>query len=142
MSYCTLAQLTDRYGDKLLRTLTDRATPPAGSIDAAVVDRALADTDAAIDGYLAGRYVLPLTDVPTLLADLAQMIAIYKLHLTSASEKIKNDYDAAMRTLREIASGTVRLSVGGIEPAANSATGVRATDRAREITPENMKGFV
>jgi phage gp36-like protein len=142
MTYCTLAQLTDRYGEAKLRQLTDRATPPAGTIDATVVDRALADADAAIDGYLAGRYVLPLAEVPMLLADLAQAIAIYKLHSTSVTEKIKDDYDAAMRTLREIANGTVRLGVAGIEPAASNATGVRTTDRARELTPNNMKGFI
>ena len=55
MTYATLDQLTDRYTERLLRQLTDRAAPPAGAIDAEVVDRALADTDAVIDGYLAGR---------------------------------------------------------------------------------------
>src|ERR1044072_8542769 len=98
MPYCTLAQLTDRYGAVMLRQLTDRSTPPAGAIVQSVIDRALADTDAAIDGYLAGRYVLPLADVPTLLAGLAQAIAIYNLHVTAVPEKIQKGYDDAMRT--------------------------------------------
>lgn len=142
MPYCTLAQLTDRYGAAMLRQLTDRATPPAGAVDEAVVNRAIADTDATIDGYLAGRYVLPLTEVPVLLADLALAIAIYKLHVTAVTEKIAEDYTGALRMLREIASGTVRLNVAGIEPVGNQASGVRATDREREVTAENMRGFV
>jgi phage gp36-like protein len=142
MSYASQQQLVDRYGEKLLRQLTDRATPPAGAIDAAVVDRALADTDAVINGYLQGRYVLPLAQTPELLADTAQSIAIYKLHGTAVADKIKDDYAQALATLRMIALGTVRLEVAGIEPAANDASGVRTSDRPRDMTPGNLKGFI
>src|SRR5690606_6605607 len=44
----------------LLVALTDRAEVATGEIDQDVVDRALADTDAMIDGYIAARYALPL----------------------------------------------------------------------------------
>lgn len=141
MSYATKAELIARYGEKMLIQLTDRATPPA-AIDDAVVDRALTDTDAAIDGYLLGRYVLPLAGTPPLLADLAQAIAIYKLHRRSPDQKIKDDYDSAMKTLRDIANGSVRLNVAGVEPAASGASGVRTSDRPRDLTPDNLKGFV
>ena len=73
--YATLDQLTERFGERMLVQLTDRASPPAGTVDADVVARALADTAAVIDGYLAGRYVLPLAQTPPLLADLALAIA-------------------------------------------------------------------
>jgi phage gp36-like protein len=142
MPYCTQQQLTDRYGEKLLRQLTDRATPPAGAIDATVVGRALADTDALIDGYLKGRYVLPLATTPALLAYVAQAIAIYQLHVTAVPEKIKDDYDGAIATLRAIASGTVRLDVAGVEPEGSNSSGVRASDRPRDLTPDNLRGFV
>jgi len=142
MSYATLQQLLDRYGERMLVQLTDRASPATGEIDAAVVDRALADTDAMIDGYLAGRYRLPLAQTPPLVADVAQAIAIYKLHRATAAEKIDADYQQALKTLREIAAGTVRLEVAGVEPAASGATGVRTTDRPRDLTPGNLKGFV
>lgn len=142
MTYATLAQLTDRYGEKTLRQLTDRASPPAGVVDAAVVDRALADADAVIDGYLKGRYVLPLADTPPLLADLAQAIAIYKLHVRAPDPKIEKDYENAMRSLREIAQGIVRLDIAGVEPAASGASGVKTTDRDRPMTADNLKGFI
>lgn len=142
MSYTSLQQLTDRYGEKTLVQLTDRATPPAGEVDTAVVDRALADTDALIDGYLAGRYLLPLAQTPPLLSDLAQTIAIYKLHARTAPEKIAEDYQQALKVLRDLAAGVVRLNVAGIEPASSGASGVRTTDRPRELTPDNLRGFV
>jgi hypothetical protein len=56
-----------------------------------------------IDGYLAGRYQLPLTEVPPLVVDLAQVIAIYKLHPFEPDPKISNDYNQALKTLRDIA---------------------------------------
>ena len=141
MSYATLQQLTDRYGEKLLLQLSDRATPPAGTVDADVVARTLADADAVIDGYLAGRYSLPLETTPALITDLAQAIAVYKLHRATASDKITEDYKDAIKMLRDIATGTIRLSVAGVEPATNSASGVQASDRDRDMTPDNMKGF-
>jgi phage gp36-like protein len=143
VSYCTLDQLTARYGETMLRQLTDRAQPPAGVIVSAVVDRALADTDALIDGYLRGRYALPLPDVPPLVTDLAQQIAIYKLHGQTVADKIDADYQQALKTLAMIAAGTVRLDVAGIEPAASGASGVRVADRARDLmTPDNLRGFI
>ena len=142
MSYATLAQLTDRYGAAMLIGLTDRATPPTGAVESAVVDRALADTDAVIDSYLAGRYALPLAEVPGLIADLAQAIAVWKLHTYAPDPKIKDDYDQALRSLREIATGAVRIPVAGLEPATTGGTGVRVTDRERPFTEAAMKGFV
>jgi phage gp36-like protein len=142
MTYCTLDQLTDRYGEPMLVDLTDRAAEPTNEIDTEVIDRALADADAVIDGYLKGRYLLPLASTPPLLCDLAQVIAVYKLHRNAASEKIRKDYEDAMRSLREIASGAIRLDVAGIEPASSGTSGVRTSDRPRDLTPENMKGFI
>ena len=142
MSYATQAELVERYGASMIIDLSDRAEPPAGAIDATVVTRALTDADAMIDGYLKGRYALPLAATPPLVKDLALAIAAYKLHRNVASDKIRQDYEDAMRALREIAAGTIRLDVAGIEPAASGSSGVRTSDRARDLTPNSMKGFV
>lgn len=142
MTYATLEQLTERFGEKMMLDLTDRSRPATGVIDAGVVERALADTDAVIDGYVAGRYALPLSEVPPLLVDLAQIIAIYKLHSSSVSVKIKDDYDYALKALGQIATGTIRLPAQGIEPVSSGAAGVIATDRDRDFTPENLRGFI
>lgn len=142
MSYATLQQLTDRYGTAMLIDLTDRADPPAGAIDTDVVDRALADADALIDGYLKGRYALPLASTPPLVTDLELKIAIYNLHRNVTSEKVRNDYLDAVKTLAAIANGTVRLDIAGVEPDASGSSGVVTTDRDRDMTPDNLKGFI
>ncbi|MGD9863589.1 MAG: gp436 family protein [Pseudodonghicola sp.] len=142
MTYATLDQLTDRFGERMLVMLTDRGEVATGLIDTDVIDRALADTDALIDGFLLGRYVLPLAETPPLLADLAQMIAIWKLHAQGADDKIEKDYKEAMSLLDRIATGKVRLPIAGADPATAPSTGVRLTDRDRFLTEENMKGFI
>jgi len=142
MSYAAQSDLIERYGEDMLVDLTDRVTPPAGAIDASVVDAALANTDALIDGYLKGRYHLPLATTPALVKDIAIAVAIYKLHRNQVSDKIATDYKDALRALAQIATGTVRLDVAGVEPEASGSTGVRTTDRARDLTPENLKGLI
>ncbi len=142
MTYTTLQQLTDRFGEATLIQLTDRAASPVGAIDAAVVTRALTDTDAVINGSLAKRYRLPLAAVPDLVADLALSIAIYKLHVFSPEPKIKDDYDQALRALRQIATGDQVLELAGLEPVTSGAFGVVTSDRPRDLTPDNMRGFI
>lgn len=142
MTYATQPDLVERYGERMLIDLSDRATPPANAIDAGVITRALEDTDAAINGYLANRYKLPLEATPALLRDVALAIAVYKLHRDAASEKIRQDYVDALKQLALISSGTVRLDVAGVEPATSGSNGVQASDRPRDMTPDNLKGFI
>ncbi|UGA45960.1 DUF1320 domain-containing protein [Bradyrhizobium quebecense] len=142
MTYTSQDDLVARYGTDMLVDLTDRASPPAGAIDASVVARALADTDAMIDGYLKGRYKLPLDAAPPTLRDLAEVIAIYKLHRDTAADKIRQDYQDALKTLTLISNGTIRLDVAGVEPASSGASGVRTTDRQRPLTEKTMKGYI
>jgi phage gp36-like protein len=143
MPYATLAGLTARFGADMLVDLTDRALPPAGEIDEGTVDEAIADADAIIDGFLAGRYALPLAGTPRLIQTVAETIAAYKLHAQVAPDKIEKDYRDALKLLERISSGEVRLvGLEGAEPAASGGSGVRTTDRDRPLSPESMKGFV
>lgn len=142
MSYASLDNLKDRYGERMLIGLTDRGDVALGVIDTDAVDRALADTDALIDGYLVARYALPITTTPAILTDLAQSIAIYKLHVGATDPKIERDHDNAIRTLKDISTGAIRLSIAGAEPSGTGASGARITDRERPLTAENMKGFI
>lgn len=142
MPYATAAQMTDRFGEAMLIALTDRAAIPAGVVDTAVLDRALADADAVIDGYLAARYALPLASVPALVSDLAMSLAVYRLHTHEPDAKITRDHEAALRMLRDIAGGTVKLAVAGVESPGTGGTGARATDRARDMTPDSMTGLI
>lgn len=141
-SYASLETLTDRYGAETIERLTDRADPPAGAIDEDVVNRALADTDGEIDGYLRTRYVTPLAEVPPQIVNIALSIAFYRLHRWEPDPKVRRDYEDALRSLREIANGTIRLTAETVAPTETGGTGARVTDRARPFTEDNMTGFI
>ncbi|GIX17702.1 MAG: hypothetical protein KatS3mg119_1888 [Rhodothalassiaceae bacterium] len=115
--YAQLQDLIDRVGAREITELTDRADPPAGAIDASVAERALADADAEIDGYLAARYDLPLSPVPAVLTRLATDIARYRLWDDRAPEEVRQRYEDAVRLLREIADGRHRLPVSAPQAA-------------------------
>ena len=143
MAYCTLDQLNDRFGPATLIALTDRADVPTGAVDLDVLGRAVADADAMIDGYLAARYALPLASTPALIAVVSQDITLWKLHLGEPSAKVKADYDAALRTLRDISAGAIRIpEASGLDPAAPGTSGVVVTDRERPFAADQMKGFI
>jgi len=142
MPYATLQQLVTRFGERTLVQLTDRADAPTGAIDEALVAQELANTDAVINGYAGVRYRLPLDPVPALVTDLALVIAIYKLHVFAPDPKVKDDYDQALRTLKDISAGNVRLDAAGIEPASSGASGVQYVDRERPLSPESLHGFI
>lgn len=142
MPYTTLADLTARFGDRMLVALTDRGALATGAVDATVVDKAIADTDAVIDGYLGARYTLPVSPVPPILADIAGAIAIWKLHLGAPDPKVEADYKDALRSLREIAAGVITLAAAGVAASEKDASGVQVTDRERPFSAENLKGFI
>ena len=113
MPYVTQQQLVDRFGEEELIQLTDRAN--VGAIDVAVLNQAIADAGAEIDGYLAGRYRLPLTTVPVILALYSGDITRYRLHDDGATDEVRRRYEDAMKFLRLAADGKVML--GADEPA-------------------------
>lgn len=142
MTYATLDALEVAYGRDLLVQVTDRGPVLSGVVDGAVVDRALAYADATVDASLAVRYRLPLMQVPAIVVEIALAIAMYKLHRFQPNPKIKDDYDQALRDLRDIAKGEKKLDLAGIEPKTSGAGGVVATDRERPLTPESLSGFI
>lgn len=112
--YCTLSDLIDRFGRDELVQLTDRAAVPTGDIDAAVVERAIGDAGQLIDGYVAGRYRLPLDPLPDLVRRIACDLARFYLHSNDPTEAVKDAHKEALRLLDRIAGGTVTLQAAGI----------------------------
>ena len=121
MPYATLQDLVDRFGYEQLAQLSDR---DAGAvIDETVVGRALADADAEIDGYLTALYALPLASVPALLVRMACDIARYRLFGDRVTEQVRQLYTDAVRDLKAIASGTIKIDgAAPLAPSAASAT--------------------
>lgn len=109
--YCTQQDLIDRGWKEELLQLTD--PDYTGIIDAAIVAKALERASAEIDGYLAGRYSLPLTiDVP-ILREKSCDLAWYYLNVDKARSNveggIRKSYEDCIRYLELIARGSVKL---------------------------------
>lgn len=120
--YATAADLTARYGDEI-NQVADRDGD--GLADPAVLDGALADVSAELDGYLAVRYQLPLATVPLILNRLACVLARERLAYQAGIElgpdnATRREADAARKTLRDLSSGVASL---GITPAPAVQTG-------------------
>ncbi|MDO8838019.1 MAG: DUF1320 domain-containing protein [Parvibaculum sp.] len=142
MSYVTLEKLISKFGARELVLLTDRAVPASGEIDEAIVAEAIAATDAEINAYLTRRYSLPLSPVPLLIENLAAPMARYHLHVEHAPAQVEKQYEAALRTLRDIASG--KASLGDDDAAADlpsPSQGPRVQAGDPVFTTETLKGF-
>ena len=113
--YCTQQDLIDRFSEDELIKLTD--VDGLGVINTVTVDRALADTDAEIDGYLAGRYNLPFTTPIATLNQKACDIARYYLHAQKVPESVQKRYDAVVRYFEQVAKGTIKLPIAATDTA-------------------------
>lgn len=142
MAYAILQDLIDDFGAAELVALSDRADPPTGQIDTSVIDKALAGADAQINGYLAGRYALPLSETPDLVRDIAVALAIYDLHRYETPELVREKQKTARAQLKDIADGKLVLDLAGKELPGSGATGVQVTDRDRPLDPEKLSGFI
>ncbi|MHB1183393.1 MAG: gp436 family protein [Desulfobulbia bacterium] len=130
--YGSKQDMIDRYGEEELIQLTDRVD--AGIIDDTVLDQARADADAEIDGYLAGRYQLPLAEVPPSLVRVACEITRYHLYDDAVTDNVKDRYDNAVRFLRALAKGDVTMvqSTGAAADTSESA-GVAEFETSRSV---------
>lgn len=119
MSYCTETDLQDRVGSERYLQLADRDS--SGAVDPEFVAAVLADVAGTIDSYLASRYALPLSVVPTVLRLAACDLVVERLLLLrggrlDADTPERQLADSARQLLRDLASR--KASIGIPEPAA------------------------
>lgn len=118
MAYTNLAELQTKIQSASLAQLTDDAA--GTTIDEAKVAEAIAYADELIDGYLRGRYSLPLSTVPKLISKLSIDITVYQLYArrpeSGIPEAISEQYKNATSVLDRIQKGLISL---GVEQAAS-----------------------
>ncbi len=141
MTYITKQGLIERFGERELIQLTDRANVPPTTIDDAVVDRAIADASAEINSYLKKRYTVPLASVPDVLAKKAADIARYFLHGKSAEKEspVTIAYRDAIAWLRDVAKGIVEIDDGGQTPPQTGGGSIRAVKPNRVFTRDTLR---
>lgn len=130
-----------RFPEKDLRELTDET---GAAVNVAALDRALSDASIEIDGYLQGRYPLPLVQPPQLLGILACDIAMYRLltlRPVQSIEDAKARYDKAIAYLMRVAEGKVNLGLNTAQVPAPEDGMVETDSSDRTFTRESMRGL-
>jgi len=143
MPYCVLADITNRISEETVIQLSDDGN--LGVVDQAVVDGAIADAGELIDGYLRGRYILPLDPVPGLVRALSLDLAVYGLYSRRASfevpEPVTDRYKNAVKLLSEIQKGNVTLGSAGVETPVATGGAASVSGPERIFSRDSLKGY-
>jgi len=152
MVYAQPSDMIARYPNRDLVQLTNE-DPTQQAVDDSVLQQALADASAEIDGYLESRFTLPLSGAPAVLARLTCDIAMYRLQALRPLHDLaeaRRRYEDAVAVLVRVADGTLTLGLApdNQEPgeAACSVVTEAGGDTAgtlprRVFSRGNLKGF-
>lgn len=112
MSYSTVANMIEKYGETDLALLSDRSENHPSVIDHGVIERAIKSADAEIDMHLQTRYPLPLSSVPQSLIDASMTLAY--ANLNPKQTKDSPEYIAAEHhrdILKRLSEGKLTLGL-------------------------------
>jgi len=147
MSYCTLDDLKAALPERTLIQLTDDAG--AGEVDQTKVDDAVQYAGSMIDGYLGGRYTLPLDPVPALIRAVAVDLSIFHIYSRNSDAEmprtVSDKYPNATKLLGLIQRGEVQIGVTPISGSGDGGgsgsyrTNKRSSDRV--FGPDVLKRF-
>lgn len=109
--YCTIEDIeTQTSTPTLIQLSSDNGQEEVNRV---VVEEAIIYSSTLIDGYLRGRYSLPLDAHFPLLRILSIDLSIYRLYSrrmrNEMPEVIQKNYDNAISTLRDIQKGVITL---------------------------------
>lgn len=113
MAYCTLEDIIAHIPEANLVQLTDDAG--SGTVDNSKVLEAIAYADQLIDGYLRGRYTVPLDPVPGLIRKISVDLAVFHLYSRrfelEMPEPMMARYKNAIKVLEQIQKGLIKLGI-------------------------------
>ncbi|MGK4302776.1 gp436 family protein [Shewanella xiamenensis] len=141
--YATPGNMLSRFGEQDLTLLTEREDSVPGEINLALLEQALSDASAEIDGYIAGRYVLPLTTVPAVLERNCCDIARYFLYGDKAPEQVEKRYTAVVKFLTAVSKGDISLGLADTGETADQSELVISIESAGSVFGrKSAKGFI
>jgi phage gp36-like protein len=140
MSYAVKQDMIDRFALAELIQLTDR-TGGAVAVNDTVINQALADADAEVDGYLMGRYALPLASVPKILVGVACDVARYRLYDDRSTEQVTKRYDDAIKFLKLVADGKVSLGINATNAVTPTTGGAASFGNDRVFTSSTLGDY-
>lgn len=103
--YATEADMVKRFADDIEELKLMHADA------AASINEALQDATEEINGYIGGRYPLPLPNVPSNLNRMACDIARYRLYYQQPTEEVRNRYKDAIKFLERVQDEKAHLQI-------------------------------
>ena len=138
--YCSLDDFIKRFDLDELIQLTDASG--SGAIDRQVIGAAIEDASSLIDGYVGGRYTLPLSTVPKVLIRICADIARYNLYDKAVTEVVEKNYKHAVDFLMNISTGKVRLGLSNTDEKAESDAVISIESDDKVFDRNRSKGFI
>lgn len=146
MVYTSRSDLESAMGVSVVLDLVDDERGGSmGAAQEARVTAAIVQASGEIDGYLCARYLLPLTEVPPMVAVIAVDLAIYYLHRRRHAsfgmpESVLAAYERRIKQLEAINQG--KLDVGAATPPVSAGNFGTASDGpAQEFTNASLRRF-
>lgn len=142
--YYTQADYEARWGADELVRLTD--ADGDGIADPDTFARAVADASADVDAYLGVKYQLPLAaPLPRVVKSIAAALVREKLHGTYPTETVTQEADRARRQLRDLSTGTAKLTVDDTGAEADTGSpgvsGIRIASAARVFGADQLARY-
>ena len=116
--YITLADIKKAMAEATLIQLSND-DPTATTVDLEVVEEVITNACELVDGYLHGRYTLPLVPVPTVINGLCVDLAKHSLYKrrpegNNIPDMVIDGYKNAIKLLESIQIGKLHLGVKGL----------------------------
>lgn len=116
--YCTPEDIELYVGTLPLTQLTNDNSD-GSTVDYVVCEEALIYSSTLIDGYLRGKYSLPLNTHFPLLRVIAIDLSVYRLYsrriYTDIPESVTENYKNAIKTLEQLKKGIITLDADGMD---------------------------
>lgn len=141
--YATVANMVERFGNTEMVRLSVPEDRETDTLDPAKIEVALADATALIDGYLRGRYKVPLADVPKDIVRAACVLSRYDLakgERVEPTEQMRLERKEVITWLENIAKGLISIEAASAGTFGKS-NGPRFSGRPATFSDESLKGW-
>lgn len=138
--YCSIDDLKDAIPEQNIEWLTD--DEDSGSVNTARANAAITDASELIDGYLRGRYTLPMSPTPAIVQRLCVDISIYYLYQrifeTDMPGAMNDRYKNAVKILEGLQQGKISFATSQDDDAAPPQIRVNKIADDRLFTMDKM----
>jgi phage gp36-like protein len=140
--YCTLDDIKKQIPEETILQLTDDAG--LGEIDQVIVDEAITNACAIIDGYCSSRYLIPFAVVPAIIKPVAVDLAVYNLYarrVETMPEVRAANQKNAIKLLVDISQGRIQFGAQAATSAVQPQQSPSITSSPRLFSRDKMRGL-